>query len=214
MEQEFIIGRNPSSPVKVPLDRDAVSGTHAKITITDTGTWQLEDLNSSNGTFVRDENGDFHRIYNKVIKEWDIIRLGNGGANSFVFTAGRVLHPDGSYASDFKRLKHLLKEQKAAETAKEKRIELNGWISKSAGVVIYICCVLFGKVLGLDIPPDARYLLIAFAPVLVGILFNGEAKSLKKLRKKRERILVCPKCNRPLSEYDIEQGQCSRCKAK
>lgn len=214
MAQEFIVGRNPLSPVKVPVDKDAVSGKHAKITITDTGVWELEDLNSSNGTFVRDKDGEFYRIFTKQIKEWDIIRLGNGGANSFVFTAGRVLHPDDSYASEFRQLKHLLGEQRAAEETKEKRIEINGWISKSAGVGIYICCVLFGKMSGIDIPPDIRYLLIAFAPVLVGVLFNGEAKSLKRIRKKREKILVCPKCGRPLSDYDIEQGQCSRCKAK
>ena len=37
MVREYIIGRSASSAVKVPLDKNGVSGTHAKISIGDNG---------------------------------------------------------------------------------------------------------------------------------------------------------------------------------
>lgn len=156
----------------------------------------------------------FNRVYSKQILESDIIRLGNGGANSYTFTAHRVLNPDESYAYEFKQLKKLVRLQKEKEEKKEKKIELNGWISKLSGLAVIGLCAIAGSFEGVNIDPNIRYILIACAPVVVGLLFKGDAKSLKILRKKREKLLVCPKCGRPVSEFDIEQGQCSRCKAK
>lgn len=112
MAQELIVGRSQSSSIKIPAAKDAVSGQHVRITINDNGIWKLEDLKSSNGTYVRDENGEFHRVYNKQIHESDIIRLGNGGANSFIFTARRILALDDSYAYEFKMLRKELQKNK------------------------------------------------------------------------------------------------------
>lgn len=131
MAQELIVGRSQSSSIKIPAAKDAVSGQHVRITINDNGIWKLEDLKSSNGTYVRDENGEFHRVYNKQIQESDIIRLGNGGANSFIFTARRILALDDSYAYEFKMLRKELQKQKELEEALAKRANINGWISKS-----------------------------------------------------------------------------------
>lgn len=214
MATEIIIGKCAGSPIKIPADRDAVSGQHVKITVSDDGFWRLDDLNSTNGTFIRDENGDFHRIYTRHIQESDIIRLGNGGANSFIFTAHKALHPEDNYTYEFRQLKKQLLIQKEKEAKKEKRIELNGWLAKLSGLGMIALCAIIGSINGVSINPDTRYILIASAPVVVGLLFNGDAKSLKALKKKREKVLTCPKCGRPVSEYDIEQGQCSRCKAK
>ena len=66
MVREYIIGRSASSAVKVPLDKNGVSGTHAKISIGDNGAWMLCDLDSTNGTYVSDDLGVFHRIYSKA----------------------------------------------------------------------------------------------------------------------------------------------------
>lgn len=209
MATEIAVGRSAVSPLKIPSDRDAVSGQHAKITIYDNGVWKLEDLNSTNGTFVRDENGDFNRVYTKHIQESDIIRLGNGGANSFVFTARRILKPDESYFYEFRQLKKMLQRQKEKEAEKEKRIELSGWLQSFTGAAVLLATIGFHQM-----DPMVRYALMAAVPVLIKIAFNGDSKALKRLKKKRERLLVCPKCGKPISEFDIEQGQCSRCKAK
>jgi hypothetical protein len=211
---EYIIGRCANSHIKIPSDREAVSSQHVKISIDDNGHWMLEDLNSTNGTFLRNENGEFHRVFTKQIIESDIIRLGNGGANSFIFMAHRVVSPDDSYFYEFKQLKILLRRQREQESKQEHKIEMNGWISKTSGLVIVCLCWLMGIINGINVDPNFRYLLIAFAPIIVGLIFNGDRKKLIALRKKREYILVCPRCGRPISEFDIEQGQCSRCAAK
>ena len=55
---EYIIGRNENGTmVEVPQHCSSVSGRHVKITVDDHGCWALEDLDSTNGTFVRDDKG-------------------------------------------------------------------------------------------------------------------------------------------------------------
>lgn len=214
MATEYILGRSSDSPVKIAPDKNAVSSHHAKITITDDGVWTLEDLRSANGTYVRDANGVFQRVFKKQITETDVIRLGAGGIASVIFTARRVTDPDASYAFEFRQLKLMKKDQLERETQMEKRIERNGWISKCAGLGAIGLCAILGSFEGVNIDPNVRYVLIALAPVIAGLCFAGDTKALKVLRARRSKILVCPRCQRPLSEYDIEQGACSSCKAR
>ncbi len=214
MEKELIIGRCALSPIKIPEDKSVVSSHHIKITISDNGIWKLEDLQSANGTYIRDDEGQFHRVYNKQIHENDIIRLGNGGVNSYVFTARKAVAPDESYAYEFRQLRKLLKKQREDEAAKEKKLELNGWLTSATGAVVYGLTWVIGALFDISIDPTVRFGLMALAPILVKTCFSGDARDLKNLRKKREKILVCPNCGRPIAEFDIEQGQCSRCKAK
>ncbi|MDE7413643.1 MAG: FHA domain-containing protein [Muribaculaceae bacterium] len=214
MENEYLVGRSIHSVLPVPADRVGVSGEHLKIRVSDDGRWHLEDLNSANGTYIRDDNGEFHRVYSKDITENDIIRLGNKGANSYTFMARRVKAPEDTYYHEFKQLKKLVARQKEEEAEKEKRIEINGWISRVAGLAVIGICALIGSISGVDIDPNTRYILIACAPVVVGLLFSGDPKKLKALRQRRSKIMLCPKCWKPISEYDVEYGQCSRCKAK
>lgn len=68
MSKELIIGRSALSPLTVPEDKVAVSGKHVKITISDNDEWKLEDLQSSNGTYLRNENGDFDRVYKTILR--------------------------------------------------------------------------------------------------------------------------------------------------
>lgn len=200
--------------MQVPCDRDSVSGRHLSITVNDDGSIVAEDLNSTNGTYLKDSTGAFHRIYKKQVAESDILRLGATGAGSFTISVHRALNPDDTYAYEFRQLKKQLRIQRQLEHEKEKKIEINGWISKCSGIIVIGLCALAGSISGVDIDPNVRYVLIACAPVAVGLIFGSTSKQLKALRKRREKTLVCPRCNRPLSEFDLEQGQCSRCKAK
>lgn len=206
--REVVIGRNASSPIRIPDDRDTVSSRHVKITISPSGDWTLEDLESANGTYLRDENGQFVRVYNKHISESDIIRLGTGGASSFTFMAHRVMHAGESFAYEFRQLRHALRDHLEKEEKLEKRIEISGWVSSCmAGVVFLITWAL-----GLE--TTVRFMLMSIAPILSKALFSGDTKALRAMRKKRERLFLCPNCGKPITPFDIEQGQCSRCKAK
>ena len=66
---EYLIGRTASSHIR--LTDPSVSGIHARVYRGPEG-YVLEDLNSRNGTFVNED-----RIEQKLLKEDDLIRLGN-----------------------------------------------------------------------------------------------------------------------------------------
>lgn len=214
MPTEYIIGSAPNSRIKVPADRKGVSGRHLKITVGDDGTMTAEDLQSANGTYLRDANGEFHRIYKKQISEADILRLGPGGANSYTFMARRVADPDASYQYEFRHLKSTLRRFREEEKKKEAKMEINQWLSKLSGLAAVAVCTILTAIGIIEIDPNIRYIVIAMAPVLVGLLFSGQAKALRNLRNRRQKVMLCPSCGKPISEFDIEEGQCSRCKAK
>ena len=65
---EQIVGRTPECAI--PLDADSVSRRHARIYFAEDSFW-LEDLGSTNGSFVNDRRVDRHRIGGG-----DILRIG------------------------------------------------------------------------------------------------------------------------------------------
>jgi pSer/pThr/pTyr-binding forkhead associated (FHA) protein len=65
---ELTIGRTASNDIQI--DNVAVSAHHARI-LRDGGHYVVEDLNSTNGTFVNEK-----KISRRVLKENDIITIG------------------------------------------------------------------------------------------------------------------------------------------
>ncbi|MDX1437333.1 MAG: FHA domain-containing protein, partial [Anaerolineales bacterium] len=53
-EEEHLIGRDPSSPTAITIQSPGVSRQHARIFQRE-GRWHIEDLNSSNGTFLNEQ---------------------------------------------------------------------------------------------------------------------------------------------------------------
>ena len=219
MPQEFIIGRNNDSAIQVPADKLGVSGQHVKIVIDDNGGWRLEDLKSTNGTYVRDENGDFQRVYTKTIDRSSVIRLGQQGHNSFTFMANRVDAPAGSYEYEFLVLKKLLARQMEEEEAMETRNARNMKIVKAASpIAMGLCIVAQYAIPGIKNDANLNLWLsrgsMALAPIIIGLFFGIDMRGMKALKQKRLKMLTCPKCNYPVSEFDIQNMQCTRCKAK
>ncbi len=214
MPTEIIIGRHPASPVKVPEDRVGVSGNHVKITVSDNGDWKLEDLQSVNGTFVRNDNFEFERVYTRHIKESDIIRLGNDGANSFIFCARRAMHPADTYAYEFKHLQRLLRQSREEEAEKEKKANWAGWIISIGAFAVWGITEIVGNFLNIASDPNKRMIIMMGVPPILKILLGNVTKGTKAVKKRREKFMVCPKCAKRITEFDVEQGQCSKCKAK
>ncbi len=67
-KEEITIGRSDASDVQI--DNMAVSGTHARM-LKETDHYVLEDLKSTNGTFVNEEN-----VNRCALKENDVITIG------------------------------------------------------------------------------------------------------------------------------------------
>lgn len=214
MATEVIIGRSTTSALKVPEDRVAVSGKHVKITVSDDGVWQLEDLQSANGTYVRNDKYEFEKVYSRKISESDIISLGNDGANSFVFTARRALYPDDNYAYEFRQLQRLLKQSREEEAKKEKWGNIAGWIISGGAFAVWGLSEIVEWMLHRDSDPNKRMIIMMGVPPLLKILLGNFTKGTQKVKKNREKFMICPKCGKRIAEFDVEQGQCPKCKAK
>lgn len=209
METVYIVGRCGNQPFKIAAD--GVSAEHAKVIVRD-GQWFIEDLNSRNGVFIRNEKGEFVRVYKKKIDEDTIIRLGQGGHHSYTFMAHRLCAAENDCSYEFMMLKKKLAELSEEEIRLDTISSRNGWIAKCSGVGMVFICILLGKFIHID--SNLRYILIAFAPILIGLAFRNDSLKLKEIKARRKCFIVCPKCGKPLSDFEVENMQCNSCKAK
>ena len=70
LSPQYIVGRD--SEAGFVVSRSSVSRQHARLYIDDTGNWWVEDLNSTNGTFVNES-----RIKNTQLADSDQVRFGD-----------------------------------------------------------------------------------------------------------------------------------------
>ncbi len=75
---ELVIGRAGSADIV--LDDEGVSRRHARVRLLDTGNVELEDLNSTNGTYYQ---GD--RIQRQVLKDGDKVQIGSTAVLKFSY---------------------------------------------------------------------------------------------------------------------------------
>jgi two-component system, cell cycle response regulator len=76
--QEFVLGRGTDCDIQV--DRDSVSRRHAKVFLRDGTTWVVQDLGSTNGSYVNDES-----IQQAPLRDGDFLKI---GAAIFKFLTG------------------------------------------------------------------------------------------------------------------------------
>lgn len=212
--KKIIIGTRGEQPFKITAE--GVSGQHASITIFDDGKWILKDLNSTNGTFIRNENAQYEQIDEKRIDEMTVIRLGNDSTiNSYVFTAFQVLKEDqDDYSFEFK---HLMKQW---DVLMEKKEFLEKRIVQLSFAPVLISLGLIGG--SCFIPRDLPVMeqmnimrVIMILPSIVSPIINSYGKKrLKWLTEEIKNTFVCPNpnCGLPLSEAEIKRGQCLKCK--
>lgn len=217
MPSSFTIGRNGNQPFDIPATLTRVHGEHARIDIDDDGTWRIKDLKKlreGNGVYVRNEDGDFKRVTSGVIKPTDMVRLGPQGPHSYTFMAHRVLNNPESpndFSYEFRYMRHLHGKLKTAEEEREAINLKHSKISKWAP--------LAGFALSMLIPGSSTLAMMGIrlailAPgLVVGQLFFKDPQKLKAIRQKRQKLVVCPNCGRPLSDYDISNLRCSACRA-
>ena len=67
---QYIVGRD--SEAGLVVSRSSVSRNHARLFVDDEGNWWVEDLNSTNGTFVNEA-----RIRSQVLADADQVRFGD-----------------------------------------------------------------------------------------------------------------------------------------
>lgn len=230
MTTEIFIGRNEqymrqtfgNNVYIVPEDCSTVSSPQAKLTIYDNGVWVLEDLNSKNGTYVRNADGEYERVFNMQITPDTIIRFGVAGHMSHMCWACHIKSwYEGSkdnYFYEFNRIQQMSVKYNEAVAKQEAIMERHNWIASFAGFGGLIIFMVITLCQGDDSISGnnmlLRMMIMSSLPPLVKACFSKDGKKLKRLRQMRTAILTCPRCGMPLSDAEIENRRCGKCKAK
>jgi two-component system cell cycle response regulator len=69
-KQSYVVGRE--SDVDLVIPRTSVSRNHSRLTLDDDGGWWVQDLGSTNGTFVNEE-----RVVHRLLSDGDQVRFGD-----------------------------------------------------------------------------------------------------------------------------------------
>jgi diguanylate cyclase (GGDEF)-like protein len=77
-KKEVVIGRGADCAIQI--DRDSVSRRHAKIVKNGKGGWKVQDLGSTNGTYVAGE-----QVKEQVLRDGDLLKI---GSTIFKFLSG------------------------------------------------------------------------------------------------------------------------------
>ena len=134
--KEIIIGRNGTQKVKISAE--GVSGQHASLTIRDDGQLVLKDLDSTNGTYIRNEKFQFERIGVKVIKLDTVIRFGNDDSiRSFQCTANQLFRQaEDRKSPSFLFLKGFAIDNSCPELYNVNNVEKGGFLHEAANACI------------------------------------------------------------------------------
>lgn len=198
--ETIILGRNGDQPFAITAD--GVSAQHAKITI-DGDKWTLEDLNSTNGTFIRDEKGDVRRIVKVAITPNTFIYLGPKSFEGCFFYAQQVKTP-GDFHIEYRFMNEKLKEL----DTKIKYEEKMNWVIKLTTFALTF--VLIWAITDIQ-----AMRAVAMISPMIALLYDPR-KRIKRLRDKYARFFDCPnpKCSNTLSKTSVENRRCPECRNK
>ena len=221
-KQEFLLGRGVEGPFKI--EAEGVSKRHALVTITTddaTGAtqWEIKDLDSTNGTFIRDEaTGEMRRVSEDKITPETFIRLGPQDVRGITFYACHLLSPD-NYDTEFNILGGIVSRFRKEIDSEESKTQRRSLITPLLYLLVFFLSFMPFESMGLTSSQsaDAKAWLLRVPMMLGGVIgFLLAMRNQKKVITKRYESMRCcpnPGCNHTLSETEIELRQCSRCKA-
>ena len=215
-------------PFSYKVSQTEVSRKHATITIEDNNVWWLEDRWSTNGTFIRQDDGCIRKIGDKNtpgkcrISPMTFIKLGQENSTCCCFYAKQA-DKVGNFDEDFEFIESKqLELTKQEEESKRKIRIVSNLIEFVLPIVIYGIIVLFIKpyIQGND-GIIAALLGGGFTFVMI---FSRMAKSIyapqerkKEVEKRTKEIKKsfsnCPNplCNHILTENEIKVMKCNIC---
>lgn len=197
------------------IDNPSVSRSHARLYSTNSSEWIVEDLNSTNGTFVNDI-----QIVKKSIGYSDRIRFGNGS----VYMLRDLLHANDDYSEEFEKLEEVYRryteEKVKIQSSNQLKTRLFQSLPFALPGIIGVTIGFLGKgspeIFGIS-------LFITILAPTIGIYMG--AKQAAKVPSQLQTLAddfkikyVCPKCGAFLGEIPwlslANKKQCSACKAK
>ena len=201
------------------IDDPHASRYHAKLIHEEAGGWLLEDLGSTNGTFVNDI-----QIVRKHVTPNDTIRLGN----DYLFNLSEALKCKNDYSEEFAALKQVYDDYIQAKI-KIKIQSSNQFKTRILQAIPFSIPGVIGVVIGFlgkgSLELFSISLFIAVCAPAIGIYLGAKQSAkipqlLQDLTNQFKIDYVCPKCGTFLGEIPWEslrnRKQCpiSSCKAK
>ncbi len=210
--KKIIVGTQGNQPFEIK--GSSVSRQHAQITIDDNGIWTLEDLKSTNGTFVRDENtGVLRKISAITIQPMTFICLGADNSLGCCFYAKQVL----SYGKFSEELMYMRQRDEEFDSEQDKLRKKNSLIN----IVVRVGAALLVLGLSFLIIKDDSSIMTFVRMGLMGCaayvvpLFYDVNKQKNQIKERQERFHQCPnpECSHVMSSKEIQNLYCSKCHA-
>lgn len=208
--KRYIIGRNPECPFPIPDTATAVSRQHAVVTIDDNGNWMLEDMNSGNGTFVRGDDGKLTMVSRVSITPDSFIVLGAENIRGCSFYARHLTTPN-SYTDDF----YYIKDKKQHFINRIKKQERTTKYIKWSTTIISALALL-GSMFFTHPQDTILFLRLSSLVTVVTGLAYDPVNSRKRIKEQEALFMQCPNpnCHNTLSDNDVKNMHCPRCKAQ
>ena len=141
-----------------------------------------------------------------------MVRLGDESSNGYAFMAHHVVEDDPeNYAYEFARLaewRDRFKKERERCMASQRYCGL---------VLILISVVAFAvsNMPFLSEQPRLQLMVMRIGMLLppVYIFFASGKNKMQRIYDRQQRVHVCPRCGRPLTDYEITKQMCMTCKA-
>lgn len=207
---QIVIGTEGNQPFKIK--GEAVSRKHAQITINEHDEWVLEDLNSLNGTYIRQEsNGELVRISKAKITPLTFICLGTDNAKGCTFFARQVIEEN---CGNFKEEYYYLNDIEDAYEQKIEKLEHNVVLVKKLIFALNILVVIISILP--QINSEIRMNMLRIIPTIsAGFAAFYDASGKKKsINAQRDLFHHCPNpaCSHKLKINEIRNMRCNKCK--
>ena len=206
--KEFVLGKEGDQPFEI--NQQGVSRRHAKVSIDDNDNWIVEDLGSSNGTYVREnDSGELRSLgqNGKVrITPLSFIVLGPDNAKGCGFYARQLLNP-GNFNEEYEYLNEKEKEF-------DMRVDKVDNTAQKIKIIIFFVNIL---IVAYSFSGSST----SFWMLRIGTLlstgfaaFYNPTTHIKKINAIRERFHHCPNpaCSHRLRPAEIRNMRCNKCK--
>lgn len=211
----MIIRLGKATDNEVVVDHPHVSRHHARLTRDQEGRLLLEDLGSTNGTFVNDA-----QVLRKYVVPTDRVRLGDASE----WLVSEILKYNNDYSAEFELLKRVYDDYVDAKVKIQSANQFKTRLLQSLPFAIPgIVGVIVGFLGKGSMTWFSVSLLITVCAPMIGIYLGAKQSArtpaqLQALANQFKIDYVCPKCGTFLGEVPWEslrnRKQCPACKAK